>query len=220
MSAHQKALWEHIDADETFIRKGFWAPGQYFSAKAKRDSLQSKELPTSWAACQKYGRTEFEILHRPKQLALPSGSLLLLNGPLSDIFFCRTFWETLSLHRCRTEKCRNSRKSSVMGSLLLSQVSISVSLSWSHWFSKNLRFWRGKDCKEHHCWILLFTIHLRTLFNASIPTTSKHQSYCSVLSCMVTHHQYQMIFVFWFSLPRGMAWNCSENDACSFQSSH
>lgn len=59
-------------------------------------------------------------------------------------------------------------------------------------------FW-GKDRKEHHCWILLLTICLRTSINASIPdqclinaSRSKHWRNCSVLSCSVTHHQYQI----------------------------
>lgn len=71
MSAHQKTLWECIDADETFIRKGFSAPGQYSSAKAERDSLQRKGLPTSRAARQERGRIKFKSLHRDSEQAAP-----------------------------------------------------------------------------------------------------------------------------------------------------
>lgn len=141
MSAHQKTLWERIDADETLFRKGFSGPGQYSSSKAKRHSLQSKELPTSWAAHQEYGRSKFKSLYRDSEQAAPpkahaTGLALRLSiipeyasFSLFFFFFCRTFWEALSLCWYRTEKFVKSRKSLGMGNLFLSKIFILVYFS-------------------------------------------------------------------------------------------
>lgn len=151
MSAPQKTWWECIDADETFIRKGFSVPGQYSSVKAKRDSPQSKELPTSWAARQERGRNKFKSLYHDSEQAAPPkahatglalGLSIIPEQASFNLFFWRIFWEAFSLCWCRTEKSLKSRKSLGMGSLFLFQLLISASLSIRLWFNKNWRFQR------------------------------------------------------------------------------
>lgn len=84
-----------------------------------------------------------------------------------------------------------------MGSLFLSKLFLLVP-SHPHpppklLIQQELEVSEGKTANNIIAESSLFTIHLRTSINATIPTRSKPQSYCSVLSCMVTHHQYQTI---------------------------